>query len=97
MKVILILKFPSLRFEYFLRLLEQSEFIIGNSSAGIREAPFYGTPSIDIGTRQFRRSNSKTIINTSYKTKDILKAINSINKKNKSTINNKEFGDGKMQ
>ena len=31
--------FPSIRFEYFLSLLKHSDFIIGNSSAGIREAP----------------------------------------------------------
>ena len=30
---------PSLRFEYYLTLLKNSEFIIGNSSSGIREAP----------------------------------------------------------
>ena len=34
--------FPSLRFEYFLTLLKNAEFIIGNSSAGVREAPYYG-------------------------------------------------------
>ncbi|MFZ0597346.1 MAG: UDP-N-acetylglucosamine 2-epimerase, partial [Flavobacterium sp.] len=44
--------FPSLRFEYFLMLLKNSQFIIGNSSAGIREAPYYGIPIINIGTRQ---------------------------------------------
>ena len=53
--------FPSLRFEYFLRLLKESEFIIGNSSAGIREAPYYNIPTIDIGTRQNKRANLKSI------------------------------------
>ena len=40
--------YPSIRFEYFLTLLFNCDFIIGNSSAGIREAPFYRTKSIDI-------------------------------------------------
>ena len=44
--------YPSLRFEYFLTLLKHAEFIIGNSSAGVREAGVYGIPAIDIGTRQ---------------------------------------------
>ena len=44
--------FPSLRFEYFLRLLKESQFIIGNSSVGIREAPYYHVPTVDIGSRQ---------------------------------------------
>ncbi len=44
--------FPSLRFEYFLTFLYHSKFMIGNSSAGIREAPYYNIPTIDIGSRQ---------------------------------------------
>ena len=67
--------FPSLRFEYFLTLLFHSEFMIGNSSAGIREAPFYNVPSVDIGTRQQNRSQSNLIIHCDYKKEKILKAI----------------------
>lgn len=44
--------FPSLRFEYFLTLLKNAEFMIGNSSAGVRETSIYGIPAIDIGNRQ---------------------------------------------
>lgn len=47
--------FSSLRFEYFLSLLKHADFIIGNSSAGIREAGIYGIPAIDIGSRQSGR------------------------------------------
>lgn len=43
---------PSMRFEYFLSLLKRAELILGNSSAGIREAPVYGTPTVNVGTRQ---------------------------------------------
>ncbi len=42
---------PSMRFEYFLTLLKNSNFIIGNSSAGLREAPVYGVPTINIVNR----------------------------------------------
>ena len=55
--------FPSLRFEYFLSLLKGSKLIIGNSSCGLREAPFFQVPTINIGTRQNNRSSLKTIIN----------------------------------
>ncbi len=48
--------FPSIRFEYFLTLLKNSHFIVGNSSSGIREAPYYGVPTINIGTRQNNRA-----------------------------------------
>jgi len=42
-------------------LLYYSELIVGNSSCGIIEAPFLGTPSIDIGTRQNGRTKSASI------------------------------------
>lgn len=44
--------FSSTRFEHFLTFLKNADFVIGNSSAGVREAMVYGVPSINIGTRQ---------------------------------------------
>ena len=70
--------FPSLRFEYFLTLLKKSKFIIGNSSAGIREAPYYGIPIINIGTRQQNRALHADIINTDYSAESILEALSGI-------------------
>ena len=91
--------FPSLRFEYFLRLLKESEFIIGNSSAGIREAPYYGVCTIDIGTRQNNRAKLDSIINSSYDVKDVLEAINKVkllNKERESNTKDKfHFGKGR--
>lgn len=83
---------PSMRFEYFLTLLKNSNFIIGNSSAGIREAPAYGVPTINIGTRQHGRSINKQIININEKVIDILQAIE--NAENKRINSLKEFGEG---
>ena len=70
--------FPSLRFEYFLTLLKHSDFMIGNSSAGIREAPFFGVPTINIGSRQINRSEGRTISNCGYDKSEILKSITEI-------------------
>ncbi|MDP1801975.1 MAG: UDP-N-acetylglucosamine 2-epimerase [Bacteroidota bacterium] len=67
--------FPSIRFEYFIVLLKYAQYIIGNSSAGIREAPYYGVPTINIGTRQKNRALSTEIINCGYDTKSISAAI----------------------
>ena len=47
--------FPSMRFEYFIVLLRHAEFILGNSSAGVREAPHFGVPAINLGSRQNNR------------------------------------------
>jgi UDP-N-acetylglucosamine 2-epimerase (hydrolysing) len=53
---------PSLRFEYYLSLLRNASFIIGNSSAGVREAPHYGVPAINIGTRQLNRVRCASVL-----------------------------------
>lgn len=70
--------FPSLRFEYFLTLLKYCQFIIGNSSAGIREAPYYGIPIINIGTRQQNRTVYAEIINVDCSCKNIATALENI-------------------
>jgi len=70
--------YPSLRFEYFLSLLKHSKFIVGNSSAGIREAEVYGVPAVDIGTRQMNRSKNSEIVHIEAKKKKILEVMNEI-------------------
>ena len=67
--------FPSIQFESFLTLLKNSQCMVGNSSAGIRETPFYGLPSVNIGDRQNERYCAKSILNVSYAFLDILNAI----------------------
>lgn len=52
--------FPSIRFEYFLTLLKHCQFMIGNSSAGVRETSVYGIPAIDIGNRQMGRYGDRS-------------------------------------
>tara|TARA_B100000963_G_scaffold209418_1_gene182401 strand:+ start:356 stop:1489 length:1134 start_codon:yes stop_codon:yes gene_type:complete len=85
--------FPSLRFEYFLVLLKNCNFIIGNSSAGVREAPYYGVNSIDIGTRQLNRAKSESITHTNHSKNDIISAIK-IAKQSKKNIQHQPFGKG---
>lgn len=85
--------FPSLRFEYFLTLLKKSQFIIGNSSAGIREAPYYGLPIINIGTRQQNRALHADIINTDYSEKEIVKALKIIDS-HQVKVSDSDFGKG---
>lgn len=86
--------FPSLRFEYFLTFLKNADFILGNSSAGIRESGIYGIPAIDIGTCQSGRYSAARNTNLQHVTEDkaeILKAIeNTGNFRTSSFL----FGDG---
>lgn len=67
--------YPSMRFDYFLTLLKNSEFIIGNSSSALMEAPYYGVPAINIGTRQSNRANLPSVINCSADLGAIKQAI----------------------
>ena len=84
---------PSIRFEYFLTILKNSDFIIGNSSAGIREAPYYSIYSINLGSRQHKRDMNTMIINADFEKKEIIQAINKATEKtNKKSIRN--FGRG---
>lgn len=52
---------PSMRFDHFSELMRGAACIVGNSSMGVREAPFLGVPSLDVGTRQTKRGKSETI------------------------------------
>lgn len=54
---------PSLRFSFFSELLRHASAMIGNSSTGVREAPFLGVPSLNLGTRQTNRAHAKSITN----------------------------------
>jgi len=49
--------------EYFSHLLWAASCIVGNSSAGIRESSFRGTPSVNIGLRQVSRETDKNVLN----------------------------------
>ena len=87
--------FPSVRFEYFLILLKNADYIIGNSSAGIREASYYGTPTVDIGSRQSNRSQGASIFHADNESKSILKGINLARNFKEDGINKEtKFGHG---
>lgn len=85
--------FPSIRFEYFLTLLKNADFMIGNSSAGIRETGVYGVPDIDVGDRQSGRyvSAGTNIQHVDENREEILKAIEHINEY---AISNSAYGKG---
>lgn len=85
--------FPSVRFEAFLVLLKNSQYVIGNSSAGIREAPFYGIPTVNVGTRQHRRAVAPSIIHTDYAVSMIAQAIDAVKQQPKPPIST-QFGQG---
>jgi len=67
--------FPSVRFEAFLTLMKNAQFIVGNSSAGIREAPSFGVPSVNVGNRQKGRHANELIVDVEPTKEAILEGI----------------------
>lgn len=68
---------PSMRVEYFLSMLRNARYLLGNSSAGIRECPVYGVPAINVSSRQTGRASSSCIVNVAGDREQILKAMDS--------------------
>ena len=66
----------SLGREKYYSLLSFSSLVIGNSSSGIIETPFFKIPTVNIGSRQQGRHLAQNIISTSGNKADIASAIN---------------------
>ncbi len=82
---------PSMRFEYFLALMKHARYIAGNSSAGIREAPAYGVPTLNIGTRQSNRWHHESIFDVHEDKAAILDALRNLPSAITPAVH---FGDG---
>ena len=84
---------PSMRFGRFSELLRNAACILGNSSSGVREAPFLGIASLDVGSRQTDRAFSVSISKLAAEdTNGILDFI--ATNWHKSYERQTEFGDG---
>jgi len=66
----------------YFSVLKQMDGIIGNSSSGILEMPYFKKGTINIGNRQSGRLMSKSIINVKIKKNKINKAIKKLLSKN---------------
>ena len=61
--------------EDYARLLNNAVCMIGNSSSGLREAAYLGTPSVNIGTRQRGRDRAQNVIDAPHNAEAIYRAI----------------------
>lgn len=86
--------YPSIPFEDFLVLLRGAEFIVGNSSCGVREACVYGVPAIDVGTRQKNRYSLELLANIQHTEPEQEKLLNAIRSVNEYRIASSYFGTG---
>jgi UDP-hydrolysing UDP-N-acetyl-D-glucosamine 2-epimerase len=67
--------FKNLPPEDFLRLLNQSRCVVGNSSVGIRECAYMGVPCVNIGSRQDGRDRGRNVADVAYDAEAIGSAI----------------------
>lgn len=61
--------------EGFVGLLKKTACLVGNSSSGIKEASYFGTPVVNIGTRQQGRLRGPNVVDVGYDKAAISAAI----------------------
>lgn len=67
--------FKNFPLHLFIWLMKKTCCMVGNSSAGIREGPFIGTPVVNVGTREEGRDRGKNVIDVNYTKTEIKEAI----------------------
>ena len=70
--------FPSLGQLRFLSTLKFIDGIVGNSSSGLTEAPSFKIGTINLGDRQTCRLKAKSVIDSNFEKKKILKSIKTL-------------------
>ena len=91
--------YKSLPRKEYLSLMNIATVMVGNSSSGIIEAPSFGLPVVNIGSRQKGRLRAKNVIDVGYNKEEIkntiLKIIYDNNFRKKLQKLKNPWGDGK--
>jgi UDP-hydrolysing UDP-N-acetyl-D-glucosamine 2-epimerase len=69
--------FKNLPADDYVRLMQKTVCLIGNSSSAIREGAFIGTPAVNIGPRQEGRLRGKNVVDVDYDRGAIVDAVRS--------------------
>lgn len=67
--------FKNLPIATYVRLMRHTACLIGNSSSGIREGAYIGTPTINLGSRQTMRDRGSNVIDVPHERGAIAEAI----------------------
>jgi len=81
----------------YLSLMKHARAVVGNSSSGILEAPFMGTPTVNIGNRQRGRLQAPSVLSVSVEKDEIRKALRDVlspDFQNRLSNSRYFFGDG---
>ena len=91
--------FKSIPHKEYLSLMKIATVMVGNSSSGIIEAPSFGLPVVNIGSRQEGRERAENVIDVDYDKEQIetaiKKALDDGNFEEKVTKCKSPYGDGK--
>jgi GDP/UDP-N,N'-diacetylbacillosamine 2-epimerase (hydrolysing) len=90
--------FPNIPHKDYLSLLCHVSVLIGNSSSALIEAPSFGLPVVNIGTRQMGRERADNVIDTVYDRKNIteciVRAMHDKKFRKKVKLRRNPYGDG---
>jgi UDP-hydrolysing UDP-N-acetyl-D-glucosamine 2-epimerase len=67
--------FKNLPIDVYVRLMKRTACIVGNSSSGLRDGAFIGTPCVNLGSRQTTRERGLNVIEVPAEKLEILKAL----------------------
>ncbi len=67
--------FKNLPISIYVRLMKNTACLVGNSSSGIREGAFIGTPVVNVGTRQNGRERGQNVIDAPDEENAVYEAI----------------------
>ena len=77
----------------FIHLLNNTSCLVGNSSVGVRECSFIGTPVVNIGSRQKGRERAGNVIDVDFCENQIFEAVN-IQRKQRRYQKSTLYGNG---
>jgi UDP-hydrolysing UDP-N-acetyl-D-glucosamine 2-epimerase len=67
--------FKNLPIDSYIRLMRETACLLGNSSSGVREGAFIGTPVVNIGSRQAGRERGANVVDVPHDTAAIAAAL----------------------
>lgn len=67
--------FKNLSIETYVSLMARTACLVGNSSSGIREGAYIGTPVVNIGSRQKGRERGRNVLDVAHDADEIRNAV----------------------
>jgi GDP/UDP-N,N'-diacetylbacillosamine 2-epimerase (hydrolysing) len=86
--------FRNFTVEDYARVLKNTACVIGNTSSGLREGSFLGTPAVNIGSRQGGRERGENVVDVGHDAAEIAAAVRAQIEHGRYE-RSERFGDGK--